>query len=155
VSEYLTIRHATPADIPILVGIERSSPTAAHWTEQRYRRAIESGEEQRVVLVLEESASPRAIVGFLIARQIAPEWELENIVVAAHAQRNGHGKRLLQSLLAHAGDTHSTQVFLEVRESNLAARKLYETLGFQEGGRRKSYYHNLLEDAILYACIVE
>jgi [ribosomal protein S18]-alanine N-acetyltransferase len=155
VSDRFNIRHATSADVPILSGIERSSPTAAHWTDQRYRQAIEPGEEHRLVLVLEEPASPGAIVGFLVARQIAPEWELENIVVAAHARRNGHGKRLLQSLLTHARDTNSAQVFLEVRESNLAARKLYETFGFQESGRRKSYYDNPLEDAILYACIVE
>jgi ribosomal-protein-alanine acetyltransferase len=150
ISDHLNIRHATPADVPILIGIERSSHTAAHWSELRYRQAIESEAEQRLVLVVEDAASPGKILGFLVARQIAPEWELENIVVAAELRRNGHGRRLLEGLFEQARDTNSTRVFLEVRESNRAARALYEQIGFKQTGRRKSYYINPLEDAILY-----
>jgi ribosomal-protein-alanine N-acetyltransferase len=90
------------------------------------------------------------LLGFLVARHLAPEWELENLVVAPTIRRKGLGKRLLDGLLAHADGTNSDAVFLEVRESNASARALYESAGFAQTGRRKSYYAEPQEDAILY-----
>jgi ribosomal protein S18 acetylase RimI-like enzyme len=75
---------------------------------------------------------------------------LENIVVAPAARRKGLGKKLLAALVAAAKETNSAAVFLEVRESNAAARTLYETEGFEPTGRRKFYYTNPGEDAVLY-----
>ena len=91
-----------------------------------------------------------ALAALLVARHITPDWELENIVVAPDARRRGLGKRLLEALLAHAHETNSESVFLEVRESNAAARALYDWAGFQIAGIRKSYYVNPLEAAVLY-----
>jgi len=91
-----------------------------------------------------------ALLGFLVARRVASEWELENIVVARSARRRGCGRRLLDALIAHATQTNGESVFLEVRESNAAARALYGRAGFRETGRRKSYYDNPVEAAILY-----
>ena len=101
------------------------------------------------MLLLAESTAPGA-VGFIVAHRIAPEWELENIVVAADAQRKGVGRSLLRALIKHGVHTNSDAVFLEVRESNLPARSFYENAGFEQIGSRKSYYQNPLEDAILY-----
>jgi len=89
-------------------------------------------------------------MGFLIAHHLAPEWELENIVVAHAARHRGIGKRLLEALFDAARETNSSAVFLEVRESNTAARTLYEGSGFEQTGRRRSYYTSPSEDAILY-----
>jgi len=94
------------------------------------------------------------ISGFLVARHLAPEWELENIVVAPSARRIGLGSRLLNALLANARETDSEAVFLEVRESNAAARSLYEKAGFEPTGRRKAYYTNPAEDAVLYRLLL-
>jgi ribosomal-protein-alanine acetyltransferase len=143
------------------MSLDRLSATAGHWTEEQYRQACQPGSTQRLVLVMDElmiessTPTPRPeaapdILGFLVAQHIAPEWELENIVVAASARRKGLGKRLLQHLLTVARETNSAAVFLEVRESNTAARTLYEKAGFAQTGRRKSYYTNPQEDAILY-----
>ncbi len=66
------------------------------------------------------------------------------------ARQKGIGKRLFESLLAAARETNSSSVFLEVRESNAAARTLYEGVGFEPTGRRKSYYTDPIEDAVLY-----
>lgn len=150
------IRQANVDDILSIISLERESSSAAHWTEQQYRDVFttESEPVSRLVLVAESTSDTRvesALVGCLIARHLAPEWELENIVVAPAARRMGLGKRLLACLLDSARETHSTAVFLEVRESNLAARGLYLKLGFRETGRRKSYYTSPLEDAILYS----
>lgn len=156
------IRPATVADIPALISLERACPTAAHWTEARYRQAVQpgSGDSERLVLVAGASQptakaeegrhSGFGTLGFLVARHLAPEWELENIVVATTARRKGLGKQLVEALLAAVRATGSEFVFLEVRESNAAARRLYEQAGFHQTGRRKSYYADPLEDAIVY-----
>jgi [ribosomal protein S18]-alanine N-acetyltransferase len=150
------IRAATLADVPSMMLLERQSATAGHWTEDQYGQALESESTKRLVLVIESCTTTRpsdaatSILGFLVAQHIAPEWELENIVVAPTARRKGLGKRLLQHLLSVARETNSDSVFLEVRESNTAARGLYEEAGFAQTGRRKAYYTSPPEDAILY-----
>lgn len=157
----MNIRPATAADIPPMMRLERLSASAGHWTEAQYRQAFERDGPERLVLVAEATLplapgpgasqdSGLAFVAFLVARHLAPEWELENIVVDLSARRKGLGKRLLEALLAAARETNSRSVFLEVRESNAAARTLYEMAGFEQTGRRKSYYTNPLEDAVLY-----
>ncbi len=145
----MQIRSATLADIPSILQLERQSATAGHWTEEQYRQAFQRGGAARLVLVGAED-SETSLAGFLTAQHVPPEWELENIVVAPIARRKGLGKRLLNELLAAAKKTNSTAVFLEVRESNVPARTLYEKTGFEQSGRRKSYYTNPSEDAILY-----
>ncbi|MFZ0957328.1 MAG: GNAT family N-acetyltransferase [Candidatus Sulfotelmatobacter sp.] len=157
----MSIRPATSADLPSLLNLERQCPTAAHWSEQQYKeifRINESG-PGRLVLVVDESAEQGAVEGghtssrlpaFLIANQIGPEWELENIVVAPATRRKGLATRLFTALLARARETNSESVFLEVRESNQPARAFYVRLGFEESGRRKLYYVNPQEDAVLY-----
>jgi [ribosomal protein S18]-alanine N-acetyltransferase len=157
----LKIRKATPEDIPFIMRIERDCDTAAHWAEQQYRELFGAAADRdikRLALVAESASSSAetdsretAPLGFLVARHLAPEWELENIVVTPSARRKGVGKQLLDGLLNTAREAHSTVVFLEVRESNIAARALYEKLGLRETGRRKSYYTSPLEDAILYS----
>jgi [ribosomal protein S18]-alanine N-acetyltransferase len=155
------IRPATTADILSLMNLERQFATAGHWTEEQFRQAFQVDRPERLVLVAEDlpSTSTRlesgenvgfALCGFLVAQHLAPEWELENIVVAPTSRRKGVGKDLLDALLTAARETNSVSVFLEVRESNTAARSLYETSGFEQTGRRKSYYTNPGEDAILY-----
>ena len=73
-----------------------------------------------------------AIQGFLIARAVGPEWELENIAIAGSARRRGLGTRLLGEFLNTARARGATSVFLEVRESNSAARRLYEKWAFSK-----------------------
>jgi len=149
----MKLRQATVVDIPFIVALERVCPTAAHWTEARYRQAVQPGFEQRFVLVA-EAPLPRSeqqhLFGFLVARRVGPEWELENIVVAPAARRNGLGTELLEALITAARETKGESVFLEARESNTAARKLYERFGFEQSGRRKAYYANPREDALVY-----
>jgi ribosomal-protein-alanine N-acetyltransferase len=142
------------------MNLERQSATAGHWTERQYRQAFQTEGPASLLLVAAEASSPRAsglisvkgsgILGFLVANHLAPEWELENIVVAPAARHRGIGKRLLEALLDAARETDSSAVFLEVRESNTAARTLYEGSGFEQTGRRRSYYTSPSEDAILY-----
>jgi ribosomal-protein-alanine N-acetyltransferase len=136
-----------------MIRLGRQSATAGHWTDDQYRQALQSESTRRLLLVIDEPSAPEAptrVQAFLVAQHIPPEWELENIVVAPTARREGLGSRLLQHLLSIARESNSDSVFLEVRESNTAARTLYEQAGFAQTGRRKSYYTNPQEDAVLY-----
>jgi ribosomal-protein-alanine N-acetyltransferase len=155
----VTIRPATAADISFMLILERASPSAAHWTEQQYLQLFQSGSgvPERLVLIADSSSriassddTTSSFAGFLVALYVANEWELENIVVATTARRKGLGRQLMEALLTTARQTNSASVFLEVRESNVAARSLYEKLGFRQTGRRPTYYINPSEDALLY-----
>lgn len=155
----MRIRKAIADDIRSMMDLAAESATAAHWTEQRYRVLISPGASvHRLAIVAEgsseqvsNSAAPdQGLLGFLVARLLPPECELENIAVAPSIRRRGIGSQLLEALRRAAKDTNCESVFLEVRESNQAARAFYESVGFKREGRRKSYYSKPSEDAILY-----
>lgn len=133
-----------------MIELESRCDTAAHWSESQYRELfLDQPTTARIALIAERQEKPE-FLGFLVARYIAPEWELENIVVAPEVRGKGVGTRLTQALVAQAQQANSDSIFLEVRESNSPARRLYEKLGFRETGRRKAYYSNPQEDAVLY-----
>jgi ribosomal-protein-alanine N-acetyltransferase len=140
----LAIRRATPDDIPAIQALEQRAPSAAHWSAQEYGKLIATG----VVLVAEKESE---ICGFVCAKPVGSEWELENIVVEKPFLRQGVADSLMRALLDVASHAAASKIFLEVRESNLPARQLYEKHGFRETGRRRNYYQNPPEDAILYA----
>ena len=144
----MQVRPATPADLPALLVLEADSAGAAHWSEAEYHRLFAEG--GRAVLVIEEDS----VQGFIVGRDLGPEWEIENIVVASSVQRRGLGTRLVQKLLDLARDRGAQVVFLEVRESNRAARALYSKTGFTESGGRRGYYKNPEEDALVCQKIV-
>jgi [ribosomal protein S18]-alanine N-acetyltransferase len=111
---------------------------------------FQPGAPDRILWVLEEE-DEGALRAFLVARFSAVECELENLVVAATHRRRGFGMQLLKCLIATARQRNVERILLEVRESNTAARALYEKLGFQVTGRRKAYYSHPQEDALMFA----
>jgi ribosomal-protein-alanine acetyltransferase len=127
--------------------LEGQAVAAAHWDRRQYAALFANAAPRRVTLVIEAEAD---VQGFLIARVVGPEWELENIAVASVAQRRGLGTRLLGEVLEQARAQGAQAVLLEVRESNRAARGLYEKCGFIQDGHRKSYYRDPQEDAVVY-----
>lgn len=146
-SAEIKVREGSPADIPSMIALERDSAMAAHWREQDYVRIFTSDGPRRWSMVLEENGR---LTGFIVVGNIGREWELENILVADTAKRRGLGTRLMFEFLGLARERGATSVFLEVRESNRPARGLYEKWGFMEAGRRKGYYAEPTEDAIVY-----
>jgi ribosomal-protein-alanine N-acetyltransferase len=148
------IREATPADLLQIMELERESPTAAHWTQADYSRIFADKERgdhllKRIILIAEACEPKRRLVGFIVARGIGRDWEIENIVVARNAQRTGNGSQLLHALVRRARREAAENILLEVRESNQAALALYKKSGFEIAGRRKNYYSNPDEDALL------
>lgn len=94
-----------------------------------------------------EGASPE-LLGYLAMLQLGEEAELLRLAISPAHRRRGLARfALLEWLGQHPG---CQEIFLEVRESNQPARRLYESLGFQQLGRRKKYYQQPVEDALLY-----
>ena len=96
-------------------------------------------------LVIDEN-----IMGYHFTLLIPPEAELHNIAVRQASQGNGFGRILLEDSLELSRSAECQTVFLEVRESNVAARSLYESMHFKIVGKRERYYNMHTEDAILY-----
>jgi [ribosomal protein S18]-alanine N-acetyltransferase len=150
-----SVRSANLNDVAAIRALEQQTPAAAHWTAEQYQKLASIG----IILVAEQAAeisTERAgtICGFLCARDVAGEWEIENVAVAANVLRQGIASGLLRALIGRARRESAKAILLEVRESNLAARRLYEKHGFQETGRRSDYYNDPPEDALLYALVV-
>ncbi len=143
----MPIRPATPADIPLMRALELQADTAAHWAEREYDALFAPDTPTRTALVAAEADDD--ITGFVIARCGLDEWEIENVVVARNRRRSGIGSALVDELRIRAGSSGVPALLLEVRESNTAARRLYEKIGFSEVGRRPGYYQNPAEDALL------
>jgi len=143
------IRQATPADIPSMHRLAEQAPTAAHWNEREYAALFAPEAPPRIALVAMEGVE---IFGFVIARCTPDEWEIENVVVAVEHRRRGIGSGLVQQILQKARQSSARSLLLEVRDSNSAARQMYERLGFVEAGRRAAYYREPAEDALLLRC---
>jgi [ribosomal protein S18]-alanine N-acetyltransferase len=140
----VAIRSARLHDVPAILALEQQAPSAAHWTTEQCNKLVEGG----VVLVAEAAGE---LCGFVCAQAVAGQWEIENVVVAAEFLRRGIGNELVRELIQRAQNGAASAILLEVRESNLPARRLYEKHGFREEGRRRAYYRDPAEEAILYA----
>lgn len=145
------IRAAVSEDLPCILEIARQSAGAAQWNTDEYERMLSPNISlsAHVVLVAEEEGPVRTIHGFLAAKEVAGEWEIENLAVRETARRRGFGLQLLREFLQLVHKRQGIAIYLEVRESNEAARALYSKCTFVEAGRRKSYYHNPQEDALI------
>jgi ribosomal-protein-alanine N-acetyltransferase len=113
------------------------------WSERDFRECIAA---EVPFLVAEEHG---AVAGYVIARQLVDEAEILNLGVAPARQRHGIGRALVQAMLERLAELQVVAVFLEVRESNAVARRLYAGLGFGEVGRRRNYYRLPKEDAMI------
>jgi ribosomal-protein-alanine acetyltransferase len=132
------IRPATETDLPQIARIQSVSDQAALWDVRDYLslmcRVVADGAEVR---------------GFVVARSVASgEIEILNLAVAPEFRRQGIAHSLVRTVL----ENHRGECYLEVRESNYAARNLYQKLGFSEIGRRPDYYNSPTESAIVMRC---
>jgi|HubBroStandDraft_6_1064221.scaffolds.fasta_scaffold1817760_2 ribosomal-protein-alanine N-acetyltransferase len=140
----LTIRSMDDADIPEVVRIERAS-YAFPWTEGIFRDCLRVNYYCRVVEVA------AVIVGHGVMSVGAGEAHLLNVCVEEAYRCRGIGARLLKHLLRAAATAGAAEAFLEARPSNLAAIRLYQSLGFRQIGVRRGYYQAIggREDAIV------
>ena len=139
----MIVRKATLSDIPAVAALERAEfPDGAD--EGMLARLWET--DGGVILAAGEGD---ALLGYVWARFVLDEGEIGNIAVAPERRRCGVGAALLGALFAESERRGAAVLRLEVRGSNLAARRLYEKNGFETVGKRKNYYEKPAEDAIL------
>ncbi len=135
----VVLRRATAEDEPLLASIERECFSNPHWTADDFAKY-----ESTVAEV------DGTVVGFAVKHVVFGggeadfEYEILNLAVLPLYRGLGLGRALLQAQLEPPGI-----YFLEVRESNVAARTLYSSLGFEEVGRRPNYYRLPDETAIV------
>jgi ribosomal-protein-alanine acetyltransferase len=137
------IRSILPSEQTAVAELFTSAPEAAHWSVQDLAQLVESG--ARVWVDMEESQ----LAGAVASREAGGEAEILNLAVSAGWRRRGIGRRLMQTALEAAIAGGVRRVFLEVRESNAGARSFYARLEFAEAGRRRNYYRDPMEDALL------
>ncbi len=143
-----TIRPLAEPDVDRLAEIAARLEQAPQWPRSAYASLLGNASHDRIVLVAEDAESG-AVAGFVVARLIPPEAELESIAVAREFQRQGVARALFSTLAGVLGRSGADEIILEVRAGNKAARGLYGSLGFVEEGRRRGYYADPVEDAVL------
>ena len=141
-----TIRAMTYADLDAVMVIEEQS-YAFPWTRGIFSDCLRVGYYCRV---LEHDG---LIAGYAVMSFGAQEAHLLNICVRANQRGHSYGRLLLRDVLAAAKSLGADMMLLEVRPSNVAAVKLYESMGFNEIGLRKDYYpaEKGREDALMLA----
>jgi [ribosomal protein S18]-alanine N-acetyltransferase len=148
VSVEIRIRSINEGDLDAVMAIAANLPDAPRWDRRAYQAAVVRAEaKQGVALVAEEAVSGPA--GFAIGGIVPPEAEIESIAVRPDLQRRGIARRLFAAFAAEAQRLGCSSTLLEVRPSNAAACRFYESLGFRETARRPAYYADPVEDAIL------
>jgi polysaccharide biosynthesis protein PslH len=133
-------RPALERDLPQLTAIQHAAPQSSQWEAQDYL-AFDCQ-----VAVVNDASSEDRIAGFLVSRSVGEgEREILNIAVHPDFRRLHIASELLEAELSRCPGVH----FLEVRQSNAAARRLYEGLGFQAVGERPAYYDDPPETGIV------
>ena len=141
----LTLRHATAADLPAIVEMERQCYSDP-WPDTAFASLPGN---KRVFFAVAERGPGRQVAGYVVAWYVMDEGELANLAVVPGLHGQGIGSALLDATLRDAIARNVSQMYLEVRESNIRARRLYESRGFLEVTRRKGYYRSPVEDALI------
>lgn len=141
-----------PADLDAVLEIERAS-FATPWSREAFRHELERNRVAGCWVARRAAAPERAaagdVVGYLCLWIVADEVHVTNLAVHPAVRGRGVGRHLLGTLLAHHRARGAARAFLEVRPGNAEARSLYRALGFREVGRRRGYYVDTGEDALL------
>jgi ribosomal-protein-alanine N-acetyltransferase len=143
----------TEHDLLEVVEIEMLSGLSP-WGWDAYHKELQS-EQDVIMLVARTRAADsgphdaEGIAGFIISRLIAGELHVNNVAVRAEFRRQGIAAQLLAAVLDWGRRHEARMALLEVRSGNTAAQALYSRCGFQVVGRRRRYYSQPVEDALL------
>jgi len=155
----ITFEPMTEADLDAVQAVETSA-YAHPWSRKHFHDSLQAG--YPAVLLLGETlpgerphparADGRQLLGYLVAMPGVDEVHLLNITVAPAHQRQGWAHFMLDALVLWSRGQRAQWLWLEVRQSNVAARRLYERYGFAQVGLRKAYYpagQQQREDAVV------
>jgi ribosomal-protein-alanine N-acetyltransferase len=142
--EDLVIERMRASHVPDVAAIEDRTFDSP-WTEGMFVQEVADSYLSRSWVAVKG----RRVVAYVISWFLREEVHLLNIAVDESHRGKGYGRRMMQHLIDEAVRGGRGSVTLEVRESNLPARRLYESFGFQVVGRRKEYYQDNREDAVV------
>jgi ribosomal-protein-alanine N-acetyltransferase len=140
----MQIRRATPNDTKAIADREQLIFTDP-WSYESILAAITQNGAMCYVALDDQGE----LLAYLIGRCIMPEGEIYRVATVPEMRKRGIAYRLIDYALKTERGRGLESVFLEVREKNVAARKLYSAYGFTQIGIRKNYYKNPEDNAIL------
>jgi ribosomal-protein-alanine N-acetyltransferase len=148
----LELKYLTPDLLPAVLELDRQC-FGGLWTQDGYQREIDSPNSDLIVLVRSEklgsSINSQTLIGLGCLWAIVDEAHITIVAVQPQYQHQGLGQALLLALLNSAHQRGLERSTLEVRISNQSAICLYQKFGFKVAGRRKAYYEDTGEDALI------
>ncbi len=145
----IAIREGGLRDARELAELEKIIFPTEPWTEEMFRGEF-SGLNPVLYLLLTDTEAEGRVVGYAGIWLIGDEGHITNVGILPEYRRRGLAETLVKALLAEAEQRGVTAETLEVRVSNAPAIALYEKLGFRPAGRRRGYYPDNHEDALIY-----
>ena len=139
----MEIRKMTDREVPQVAELEKLC-FAMPWSEKSV-----AGELDNPLALWLVAMEGDRLAGYVGSQTVMDETDMMNLAVAPQFRRQGVGETLVNALTASLKELGSRCLTLEVRDSNEAARALYGKLGFTEIGRRRGYYRDPREDALI------
>lgn len=135
----------TAAHLDAVAELEKICFPEDPWSRRIFAEALANGNTTSLLALAEDGS----LLGYLFFTAVLDEGGVDNIAVAPAARRRGVASALLGAFHRYGREHGLNSLFLEVRPSNTGAAALYEKLGYREVGRRKNYYLDPKEDAIM------
>ena len=140
------VREAGAADVAGVLALERDVAEAPHWAEAVYRETVSGSGIPRCLFVAEAES---LLLGFAVGAVTGDSAELESVAVRGDARRRGVGRALCDAVAEWCRLQGATALELEVRAASAGAIALYGGMGFVPAGRRRGYYREPVDDAVL------
>jgi [ribosomal protein S18]-alanine N-acetyltransferase len=144
------VRAAGAGDLAGVIALERGAAEAPHWAEADYAAMLNEGDAgvRRCLFVAEAAGE---LIGFAVGKVVGGESsaELESVAVGVDARRRGVGKTLCGAVADWCREQGAAALELEVRAASVGAIALYAGMGFAPVGRRRAYYREPVDDALL------
>lgn len=144
----LTLKSLTPDLLSAVLELDRLS-LGNLWSADAYLREIDSPKSDLLIFQSDDPLNESAVLGLGCSWAILEEAHITIVAVHPAYQRQGLGQAMLLALLQAAHQRGLERATLEVRVSNEMAIALYEKFGFRAAGRRKRYYQDTGEDALV------
>lgn len=142
----MMIRRMTTEDVQQAAQIEKAV-FSRPWSAESFAAAVRDDNALFLVAVDSVGGNADTVVGYIGMYVSAPEGEITNVAVAEPLRGRGFGSGLVHAMQQKARELGVNQIFLEVRDSNEAALRVYRAAGFAEIGKRKGFYELPREDA--------
>lgn len=146
------VRVAGPDDIFMMCDLEKLC-FSIPWSEESLRTFVTDTERRRC-FVFEDRKYQPSVIGYIGLQFVCDEAEVANLAVHPDRRNEGVGSALIETARRFCVDSGIGILHLEVRSGNTTAISLYEHYGFLRTGRRKGYYADSGEDALLYSLII-